>query len=95
MERRIIRLQEFEIELEIRGDKGTITRCFNVTKFPDTSDDLEFAERVLLCEGVETLILAHAMAGVDVASPEYISGIRSAYANMASGNEMPLELVSC
>lgn len=31
-------------------------------------------------DGITSLILAHAVAGIDVSSPEYVEGVESAYA---------------
>jgi hypothetical protein len=30
-------------------------------------------------DGLESMILAHACAGIDVSSPEYVEGIKTAY----------------
>lgn len=65
-----IALPCFGIAIELTGNAGKIT-----SDLKDGSDD---AELVAAMDAIELLILAHACAGVDVASPAYVQGIETA-----------------
>jgi hypothetical protein len=56
---------------------GTIT---SVLKQDTTGDDAEYFAAI---DGLESLILAHACAGIDVTTPAYIEGIETAVAAIA------------
>jgi hypothetical protein len=53
---------------------GTITSDLKL----DTTDDSDDTDYVAGIDGLESLILAHACAGVDVTSPDYIEGVETA-----------------
>ena len=65
-----IALPCFGITVELTGTAGKIT-----SDLKDGSDD---AELVAAMDAIESLILAHACAGIDVASPAYVQGIETA-----------------
>jgi hypothetical protein len=65
-----ITLPCFGIIIELTGQSGTIT-----SDLKDGSDD---AELTAAMDAIESLILAHACVGVDVASPAYVQGIETA-----------------
>jgi hypothetical protein len=77
---RIIRLPCFGIEIRlVRQDspknsgEGTIT-----SDLRDTGDAIEVRRYNAAIDALESLILAHACAGVDVESPAYVEGIETA-----------------
>jgi hypothetical protein len=77
---RIIRLPCFGIEIRlVRQDspensgEGTIA-----SDLRDTGDAIEVRQYNAAIDALESLILAHACAGVDVESPAYIEGIETA-----------------
>ena len=65
-----ITLPCFGIIIEVIDNAGKIT-----SDLKDGSDDPELAAAM---DAIESLILAHACAGVDVASPAYVEGIETA-----------------
>jgi hypothetical protein len=65
-----ITLPCFGITVELTDNAGKIT-----SDLKDGSDD---AELVAAMDAIESLILAHACAGVDVAGPAYVQGIETA-----------------
>ena len=71
MENKVITLQTnfgvIEIELLADNTGGFLT-----------SHILEPGEELPELDGIESLILAHALAGVDVTSPHYIEGVNTA-----------------
>ena len=54
---------------------GTITSDL---KQDTNAEDANYAEYAAAVDGLESLVLAHACAGIDVASPAYIEGIETA-----------------
>lgn len=50
----------------------------------DRCDDREEQEYNIAIDGIESLILAHACAGIDVASPAYIEGVETAVQAIAN-----------
>ena len=71
-----VRLPCFGIVLQLDGDGGTINSDLH------TTDDT--VEQTAALDAVESLILAHAVAGVDIASPAYIEGIEVAVESIFS-----------
>ena len=65
-----ITLPCFGIVIEVIDNAGNITS--------DLKGDGDNPELVAAMDAIESLILAHACAGVDVASPAYIQGIETA-----------------
>jgi hypothetical protein len=61
------------IELYDNGS-GTITSTDLKTEHNDPEDELYNAAM----DGIESMILAHAISGVDVTAPEYLEGITTA-----------------
>lgn len=55
-----------------RGEGGDIS---SIMKNTDDEDDIEYNAAI---DGIESLILAHACAGVDIESAAYIEGIQTA-----------------
>ena len=65
-----ITLPCFGITVELTGNAGKITS--------DLKGDSDNPELTAAMDAIESLILAHACAGVDVASPAYLQGIETA-----------------
>ena len=65
-----ITLPCFGIVIEIIDNAGKITS--------DLKDDSDNPELTAAMDAIESLILAHACAGVDVASPAYVEGTETA-----------------
>lgn len=83
---RIIRLPCFRIEIRlIRKDspeepgEGTIT-----SDLRDTGNAIESWRYNAAIDSLESLILSHACAGVDVESPAYVEGIETAVEAIAN-----------
>lgn len=79
MEVRVIRLPVFDILINLLpdGKEGAITSSLH--------EDGESAEYEAAMDAVESLILAHACAGVDIESPAYLEGIETTI-NAAANN---------
>jgi len=76
-ERKTIRLSCFKIEVTEHpsGAFSITSELHEENPNPDGSDDpYNYA-----VDGVEALILAHAQAGIDIASHAYIEGIETAF----------------
>ncbi|MEZ9708648.1 hypothetical protein AB4254_08250 [Vibrio breoganii] len=56
-----------------------IKGCAIVSEMKEPEDVLDNAEFNAGVDGLESLILAHFGAGIDIKSPEYIEGIETAY----------------
>ena len=65
-----ITLPCFGIAIEVTGNAGKITS--------DLKGDGDNDELAAAMDAIESLILAHAFAGIDVASPAYVQGIETA-----------------
>ena len=65
-----ITLPCFGIVIEVIDNAGTITS--------DLKGDGDNLELTAAMDAIESIILAHACAGVDVASPIYVEGIETA-----------------
>ena len=65
-----ITLPCFGITIELIDNGGKI--------ISDLKDGSEDAELVAAMDAIESLILAHACAGVDVADPAYVEGVETA-----------------
>jgi len=74
----VITLEGDTIELETHGQGGTVTSSLAIpasnTEYPKSIKDRYNAA----IDGVESLVLAHACAGVDVRSKEYVGGLKVA-----------------
>jgi hypothetical protein len=65
-------IPEYGIEVEVTPNgTGSITS--------NMKDDHDAEEYNAAVDGLEALILGHACAGIDICSPAYITGIRSAW----------------
>ena len=64
----------FGITVKVENGSGSITSTDLKTKHNDEEDELYNAA----IDGIESMILAHACAGIDINSPEYIEGIKTA-----------------
>lgn len=62
-----------KIKVEIEGVSGRIDSDLHVNP-----GDPEEASYNAAIDGIESLILGHAMAGIDVANPDYVSGLETA-----------------
>lgn len=67
-----IKIGEHEIIVDVSGKFGRISS--NLKDGCDESDCLDCAA----IDGLESLILAHACAGIDVTSAKYVEGIETA-----------------
>ena len=92
-----IEIDEFGITIALTGDGGaSITSdlkesgiCYcgvlDCLKHDDDEDDVEDRESFNnAMDGLESIILAHAVAGIDVTSPDYIEGIETAVQSCGS-----------
>ncbi len=74
----VITLDGDTIELETNGQSGTVSSSLPIhasdTEYPKSIKDRYNAA----IDGVESLVLAHACAGVDVQSNEYVAGLKVA-----------------
>jgi len=75
---KIIRLPTFDIVIRIDGESGSI----NSSLHDDFSRNVDAYDHAI--NGLESLILAHACAGIDVASPAYLEGIETAVEAIAN-----------
>ena len=64
----------FGITVKVENDCGSITSTDLKTEHNDEEDELYNAAM----DGIESMILAHACAGIDINTPEYIEGIETA-----------------
>lgn len=64
----------FGIKVMVVNGSGSITSTDLKTKHNNEEDELYNTAM----DGIETLILAHACAGIDINTPEYIEGIKIA-----------------
>ncbi len=69
-----IELPCFGIIVIVNNGRGTITSTGLITKYNDDEDK----EYDAAMNGIESMILAHACAGVNINTPEYIEGIETA-----------------
>ncbi len=72
-------IPEFGIEVEV-NDKGTGIITSNLHAVEDEGED----EYNAACDGLESLILGHACAGLDISAPAYVTGIRTAVEAIAN-----------
>jgi len=64
----------FGITIMVENGSGSITSTDLKTQYNDKEDELYNAAM----DGIESMILAHACAGIDINTPEYIEGIETA-----------------
>ena len=69
-----IKLPCYGIVLSILDGGGSITSTDLKTEHNDPEDELYNAAM----DGIESMILAHAVAGVDIETPAYLEGIETA-----------------
>ena len=65
------------VKLDGKGG-GDITSTLKDTDNTSEDEELSQFQYNLAIDGIESLILAHACAGVDIQTPEYIVGIETA-----------------
>ena len=81
MEEKII-LNVYGIIVELTGDGGgSITSLLHEDEDPE---DMEIRYYNSAMDGIESIILSHAIAGIDITTPEYKEGIESAVQGCAS-----------
>ena len=80
---KVLELGVFGITINfIEGDTGRASITSDMKEI-DTPDNKLFNAAV---DGLESIILAHFCAGLDISSPEYLEGIETSY--LAIGNNM-------
>ena len=73
--RKIIELPIFGIVIDLTSDGGgSISSRDLKTEHDDEEDELYNASM----DGIESMILAHAIAGIDIESPAYLEGVKTA-----------------
>ena len=73
---RVIELPCHDIRLELtEGGVGTITSSLFDGESGFDDGDIEYESA---CDGIESLVLAHACAGIDVTTPAYVAGLTTA-----------------
>lgn len=75
---RTIELPCFGITIDLAGGGGSITSELK-NDDPEGEDNTLYLAAI---DGIESMILAHAMAGIDVESPAYMEGIETAANNL-------------
>lgn len=71
-----IKLPTFEITITHESrDKNGASITSNLKATPETNENMEFNAAM---DGVESMVLAHFCAGIDVSSPAYLEGIETA-----------------
>ena len=77
-----------KIDLDLYGIIITLDGSGGGTVTDELHDGNESAEEYnAACAGITSMILAHACAGIDVASPEYSGGIQTAIES--ASNNLP------
>lgn len=67
-------LPVFNLRVELHTGGGTITSDLTA----DVDRTAPGDEHAAAMDAVEALVLAHAVAGVDIATPEYVTGLQHA-----------------
>lgn len=75
---KVIKLPCFGIVINIQGAGGAISSDLH-----DDGDDIDALYHAAM-DGIESMVLAHACAGIDVESPKYIEGIETAVESAAN-----------
>jgi hypothetical protein len=70
-----IKLPCYGIVIEYENGGGSITSQLHESAEDDVERDVLFDTAM---DAVESMVLAHAIAGIDVSSPAYIEGIETA-----------------
>ena len=74
-----ITLPCFGIVVEVQDGSGNITSDLQEdTEKPSTDAWIDEQQYNCMMDGIESLILAHACAGIDITTPKYIEGIETA-----------------
>jgi len=74
----VIRLSCYGIEVALTGHDGTIkSDLLKNTDIENPKDAVETTELTAAVNALESLILAHAWAGIDINTPAYIEGIET------------------
>lgn len=76
-------LKEFGLVVEVEEDGGAFLQGTLKEEVPGINDE-GLKEYNAAMDGIESLILGHASAGVDVSSKEYIEGLKSAVEGCAN-----------
>lgn len=72
---KVITLPVFNILITITPDGGGGSIMSDMKENEETPEDEMFNAAI---DGIESMILAHAIAGIDVESPAYLEGIETA-----------------
>ena len=76
---RVITLDAYQIKVTINGDGGSISSKMHEEEDGErVADDDNNRDYNRCIDGVESLILGHACAGVDIQCPAYLEGIETA-----------------
>jgi hypothetical protein len=79
--KKLIKIGEYVIEIEQEGNSGIVTSNLKKDtsgKITDTYKDVMIKNRYnTAIDAIESLVLAHSVAGIDVESKEYVEGIKS------------------
>lgn len=75
-----IELHGVGILIELNNESGTISSMHRVVE--QNNDDKNYNHCM---DGIESLILAHAISGVDVTNKKYIDGIKTALESCSNG----------
>jgi hypothetical protein len=87
VEAKTIKLGCYGIEVVLIGDgAGSISSLMHGSPLDSSSEEERLSSDFnLMVDAMESMILSHAIAGIDIASPAYMEGIETAYATC--GNE--------
>lgn len=69
---------EMVVELDDTGEAGTIRSALSAAVDENPRDAVDATALTSALDAIESLVLAHACAGIDVESPAYIEGIETA-----------------
>lgn len=84
-----IKLDCFGIEITLTGDGGgSITSDLQESAQDGSAEEIRLtSDYNLMMDAIESMILAHAVAGIDVSSPAYLEGIETACQSCAKATE--------
>ena len=75
---KIIKLSCFGIVINIEGEEEAVRGAISSDLHDDGPEGEDNTLYYAALDGIESMILAHAMAGIDVECPAYIEGIETA-----------------